>query len=68
MSKNNDFAKAQAEYRSALAQDPDNSFWLAMLARADARTGNKSAARRTLRDRKTLTTPAAIRRANFPWP
>jgi tetratricopeptide (TPR) repeat protein len=45
-----DFAKAQAEYRSALAQDPDNSFWLAMLARADARTGNKSAARRTLRE------------------
>jgi TolB-like protein/DNA-binding winged helix-turn-helix (wHTH) protein/tetratricopeptide (TPR) repeat protein len=45
-----DFAKAQAEYRSALAQNPDNSFWLAMLARADARTGNKSAARRTLHE------------------
>lgn len=45
-----DFARAQEEYRSALAENPDNSFWLAMLARADARAGNKSAARRTLRE------------------
>jgi Flp pilus assembly protein TadD len=45
-----DFAKAREEYRSALAQNPGSSFWLAMLARADARTGNKSAARKTLRE------------------
>ncbi len=31
-----DFAKAREEYRFALAQNPDDSFLLAMLARADA--------------------------------
>ncbi|MDQ1388781.1 MAG: hypothetical protein QOF56_2235 [Acidobacteriaceae bacterium] len=45
-----DFAKAREEYRAALAENPDDSFLLAMLARADARTGDTSAARRTLRE------------------